>query len=91
MAATTARLRYAGDRRPVAVKQTTQEEPGAHPEHVEGDGRAGGTTDRWVDGHSDHGGTNHVDDGADRRKLADDETNGDGQGTKTLPTAPRID
>ena len=63
MAATTARLHYAGDRRPVAVKQTTREEPGAHPDHVEGDGRAGGTTERRVDGHSDHGGANHVGDG----------------------------
>ena len=61
MAATTARLRYAGDRRPVAVKQTTREEPGAHPEHVEGDGRPGGTTDRRVDGHSDHGGASNDD------------------------------
>ena len=63
MAATTARLRYASDRRPVAVKQTTREEPGAHPKHVEGVGRASGTTERRVDGHSDHGGANHVGDG----------------------------
>ena len=56
MADTAARQHYAGDRRPVAVKQTTREEPGAHPEHIEGDGRAGGTTDRRVDGHSDYGG-----------------------------------
>ena len=63
MAATTARQHYASDRRPVTVKQTTQEELGAHPDHVEGDGRAGGTTERRVDGHSDHGGANHVGDG----------------------------
>ena len=56
MADAVARLRYAGDRRPVTVKQTTWEEPGAHPEHVEGDGRAGGTTESRVDGHSDHSG-----------------------------------
>ena len=56
-------LRYAGDTSAVAVKQTAREEPGAHPEHVEGDGRAGGTTERQVDGHSDHGGANHVGDG----------------------------
>ena len=56
MVATTARLPYAGETRLVAVKETTQEEPGAHPEHVEGDGRARGTTDRRVDSHSDHGG-----------------------------------
>ena len=64
MAAMTTRLRYAGDRRPVAVKQTTREEPGAHPEHVEGDGRAEGTTDRRVDGHSDHSGASNGDSGA---------------------------
>ena len=63
MAAMTARLCYAGDKRLVAVKQTTQEEPGAHPEHVEGDGRAGGTTERRVDGHNEHGGANHFGDG----------------------------
>ena len=60
MAAMTTRLRYAGDVRPVVVKQTIQKEPGAHPEHVEGDGRAGGTTERRVDGHSDHGGARIV-------------------------------
>ena len=53
---TVARRRYAGETSAVAVKQTAREEPEAHPEHVEGDGRAGGTTDRRFDGHSDHGG-----------------------------------
>jgi len=48
----------------VAVKQTTQEELGAHPEHVEDDERAGGTTERRVDGHSDHGGASNGDGGA---------------------------
>ena len=61
MADATARRRYAGDRRPVTVKQMTREEPGAHPDHVKGDGRAGGTTERRVDGHSDPGGTNNDD------------------------------
>ena len=51
-----ARRRYTGDRSPVTLKHTAREEPGAHPEHVEGDGRAGGTTDRRVDVHSDHSG-----------------------------------
>ena len=55
MVATTARQRYADDRRPVTVKQMTWEEPGAHPDHVEGDGQAGGTTERWVDIHGGHG------------------------------------
>ena len=56
MADTVARRRYAGKTSAVAVKQTAREEPEAHPEHIEGDGRGGGTTDRQVDGHSDHGG-----------------------------------
>ena len=56
MADTVARRRYAGETSAVAVKQTSREEPKAHHEHVEGDGRAGGTTDRRVDGRSDHGG-----------------------------------
>ena len=62
MADMAARRRYAGDRRPVTVKQTTREEPGAHPDHVEGEGRVGGTKERRVDGHSDHGSANHVGD-----------------------------
>jgi len=61
MAATTVRLHNAGETRPVAVKHTAREESEAHPEHVEGDGRAGGTTDRRVDVHSDHGGANFGD------------------------------
>ena len=56
MAATTVRRHYTGETSAVAVKQIGWEEPEAHPEHVEGDRRAGGTTDRRVDGHSDHGG-----------------------------------
>ena len=36
-------------------------------------------------------GFDYGDDGADRRKLADGETNGDDHGTKTLPTPPHID
>jgi len=62
MAAMTARQCYASDRRSLALKQTTREEPGAYLEHVEGDERAGGTTERRVDGHSDHDGVNHVGD-----------------------------
>ena len=60
MADTAARRCYTSDRRPVMVKQTTREEPGAHPNHVEGDGRAEGTTERRVDGHSGHGGATVV-------------------------------
>ena len=56
MADTAARRRYDGETSVVAVKQIAREEPEAHPEHVEGDGRARGTTDRRVNGRSDHGG-----------------------------------
>ena len=59
-----ARRCYVGDRSPIMLKHTAREEPGAHPEHVEGDGRAGGTTDKRVDSHSDHGGASYDDDGA---------------------------
>ena len=59
-----ARRHNPDDRSLVAVKQTTQEEPGAHPEHVEDDERAGGTTQRQVDGHSDHGDASNGDGGA---------------------------
>ena len=51
---TAARQRYAGKTKPKMVKQKTQEELGAHPDHVEGDGQAGGTTERWVDVHGGH-------------------------------------
>ena len=40
MADTAERLHYAGETSAVAVKQTAQEEPEAHLEHVESDGRA---------------------------------------------------
>ena len=56
MADAAAQCHYAGETKPGTMKQTTREEPGAHPKHVEGDGRAGGTTERRVDSHSDHGG-----------------------------------
>ena len=56
MADAAARRCYAGDRSPVTLKHIAREEPGAHLKHAEGDGRAGGTTERWVDGHSDHDG-----------------------------------
>ena len=54
MADTAARRRYAGETKPKTVKQKAQEEPGAHPDHVEGDGQAGGTTERQVDVHGGH-------------------------------------
>ena len=55
MADMAARRRYASETKPKIVKQKAQEEPGAHPVHVEGDRQAGGTTERWVDVHDGHG------------------------------------
>ena len=63
MADTTARLRYAGEGKPITMKQTTRVEPGAHPEHTGVAGRAGEATDTWVNGHSGHGGATVVDGG----------------------------
>ena len=61
MADTVARRRYAGEMKPKMVKQKAQEEPGAHPDHVEGDGQAEGTTERRVDVHGGHGEAEIVD------------------------------
>ena len=58
-----ARWRYAGETKPKTVKQKAQEEPGAHPDHVEGNGQAGGTTERWVDVHDGHGEAEIIDGG----------------------------
>ena len=55
MADTAARRRYAGETKPKTVKQKAQEEPGAHPDHIEGNGQARGTTQTWVDVHGGHG------------------------------------
>ena len=61
MAATATWLHYAGDRRPVAVKQTTREEPGAHPEHTEAENWTERATEVRVNVHSGHGGANNDD------------------------------
>ena len=55
MADTVARRHYASETKLKTVKQKAQEELGAHPDHVEGDRQAGGTTERWVDVHGGHG------------------------------------
>ena len=59
----TVRLRYAGKMGPVLVKQMTQEDSGAHPEHTGVQGRAGGSMETLVVGHSSHGGASDVDGG----------------------------
>ena len=61
MAAMTARLHYAGDRRPVVVKQTTREEPGAHPELTGAESWTGRAMDERFDVHSSHGGASNDD------------------------------
>ena len=63
MVDTAARRRYAGETKPKMVKQKAHEEPGAHPDHVEADGQARGTTERWVDVHDGHGEAEIVDGG----------------------------
>ena len=60
MAATTARLCYAGETRPVAVKQNAWEESGAHPKYTRAEIRTGGATVKRVDDHSSHGGASYV-------------------------------
>ena len=63
MADTAERLRYAGKTGPVPVKQMAQEDSGAHPEHTGVEGRAEGSTETLVIGHSSHGDASNVDGG----------------------------
>ena len=55
-----ARLRYAGETRPIAVKQSASEESGAHPKHAQAEIRTGGAAVKRVDGHSSPGDTGFV-------------------------------
>ena len=50
-----ARLCYAGNKRPVAVKQRVQEASVAHPERVEAKSETREATVMRVDVHGDHG------------------------------------
>ena len=63
MADTAAQRCYASETKPKTVKQKAQEEPGAHPDHVEGDGQAGGTIKRWVNVHGGHDEAEIIDSG----------------------------
>ena len=63
MAATTARLRYAGETKPVAVKQSAWEGSAAHPELDGAKGRTGEATETPVVGHSSHDAATVVDGG----------------------------
>ena len=62
MADVAARRRYAGDRSLVAIKQTAQEDSGAHPNHARAKNGAEGAAGRWVDDHSNCGGASNIDD-----------------------------
>ena len=61
MADAAAQRRYAGDRSPVAIKQTAQEDSGAHPDHAGAKNEAEGVAERWVDDHSSCDGASNVD------------------------------
>ena len=60
MADAVARQRYAGDVKPVELKQRIQEAPVAHPERVEARREVGDATERHDDDHGDHGGAKIV-------------------------------
>ena len=60
MANAVARQRYAGDMKPVELKQRIQEAPVAHPERVEARSEVGETMERRDDDHGDHGGAKIV-------------------------------
>ena len=64
MAGTVARLCYASNKRPIAIKQRVQEASVAHPERVGAKSEVGGATVTRVDAHSGHGGTSDDDGGA---------------------------
>ena len=63
MADTVARRRYAGETRPVTVKQRVQEASVAHPECVEATSETREAMVTRFDGDSDHGGADLVGDG----------------------------
>ena len=59
-----ARRHNAGDRRPIECKQKTREGSVAHHEHIGAKSETGEATVTRVDVHSDHGGANLGDGGA---------------------------
>ena len=59
-----ARLCYASDRSPVAIKQSARDVSAAHPEHVGAKIETRGAIERWVDVYSNHSGANDGDDDA---------------------------
>ena len=63
MADATARRCYAGESRPVEIKQKAREGSAAHHDHVGAKNETGEATVTRFDGDSDHGGADFVDDG----------------------------
>ena len=63
MADAVAQQCYAGETRPVTVKQRVQEASVAHPDRVEATGETGEATVTRFDGDRDHGGADLTDDG----------------------------
>ena len=61
MADAAAQRRYTNDRSLIAIKQTAQEDSGAHPDHAGAKNGAKGAAERWVDDHSSCGGSSSVD------------------------------
>ena len=55
MADVVPRQRYAGETRPVEIKQKAQKGSAAHPGRDEAKNETGGTMVTWVDGDSAHG------------------------------------
>ena len=61
MADTVARRRYAGETRPVELKQKAREGSAAHPEHDLAKSKTGEATVTRVNAHSGHGGASYDD------------------------------
>ena len=64
MADTAERLHYAGETRPVEIKQSAWEGSAAHPERDGAKNEVRGSTEMLVDGHSGHGSASNGDGGA---------------------------
>ena len=64
MADTAERLHYAGETRPIEIKQSAWEGSAAHPERDGAKSEVEGSTEMQVDGHSGHGGASNGDGGA---------------------------
>ena len=69
MADAVARQRYAGETRPVNVKQRVQEASMAHPDRVEATSGNGEALVTRFDGDRDHGGADLVDDNVSATRV----------------------